>query len=255
MQSYKTDLAYIHDTGFGDFAKNSASGLLELLHNSGIRKGLVIDLGCGSGIWAAELSRHGYSVLGVDISAAMIDIARKRVPNAEFQTGSLLKSELRRCAAVTSLGECLNYLFDETNSINQLRRLFRRVYSALEPGGLFIFDIAEPGRGRGPRQKHREGPDWAVLVDVDEDSRTNRLTRRIISFRKVDSLFRRDEEVHQLQLYKRSEILKELRATGFRARTLDRYGDQPMIDGCVAFVAVAASKRTQTRSRIGGRQS
>src|SRR5262249_16441113 len=153
-----------------------------------------------------------------------------------------LKAELPRCIAVTSLGECLNYLFDETNSINQLRRLFRRVYSALQPGGLFIFDIAGPGRGKGPRQKHHEGPDWAVLFDVDEDIRTNRLTRRIISFRKVGSLFRRDEEVHRLQLYKRSDVLKELRAAGFRAHTLDRYGDQPMIDGCVAFVATAAPK-------------
>jgi len=248
MESYKTDLAYIHDTGFGDFAKNSAPGLLELLDKSGIKNGLVIDLGCGSGIWAKELSRHGYSVLGIDISAAMIDIARKRVPNGEFVTGSLLKAELPSCVAVTSLGECLNYLFDETNSVNQLRRLFRRVYSALQPGGMFIFDIAEPGRGKGPRQKHREGPGWAVLVDVDEDIRVNRLTRRIISFRKVDLLFRRDEEVHRLQLYKRSEILKELRAAGFRARSLDRYGDQPMINGCVAFVAVATPKRTKKRS-------
>jgi SAM-dependent methyltransferase len=249
MESYKTDLAYIHDTGFGDFAKNSAPGLLQLLNKSGIKDGLVIDLGCGSGIWAAELSRHGYDVLGVDISPAMIDIARKRVPKAEFRTGSLLKAALRNCVAVTSLGECLNYLFDETNNINQLRQLFRRVYSALQPGGLFIFDIAEPGRGKGPRQKHRVGIDWAVLVEVDEDTRTRRLTRRIISFRKSGSLFRREEEVHHLQLYKRSEILKELRAAGFRARTLDHYGDQPMIDGCVAFVAAAAA----TNARGGPR--
>jgi len=254
VESYKTDLAYIHDTGFGDFARNSARGLLELLRSSGIKEGLVIDLGCGSGIWAAELKRHGYDVLGVDISPAMIDIARKRVPNAEFRTGSLLKTAFPNCAAVTSLGECLNYLFDETNSIKLLRQLFRRVYSALQPGGLFIFDIAEPGRGKGPRQKHREGADWAVLVEVDEDTRTRRLTRRIISFRKSGSLFRRDEEVHRLQLYKRSEILKELRAAGFRARTLDGYGDQPMIDGCVAFVATAATKSPRRRPRVSGRQ-
>ena len=245
MDSYKTDLAYIHDTGFGDFAKNCAPGLLELLHSNEITGGLVIDLGCGSGIWASELSRRGYDVLGIDISAAMIDLARERAPNAEFRTGSLLSAELPSCVAVTSLGECINYLFDETNNMKQLRRLFRRVYSALRPGGLFIFDIAVPGRGKGPSQKHREGSDWAVLVDVAENRRTKRLTRRIITFRRIGSLFRRDEEVHELQLYTRSEVLKELRAAGFSARTLDRYGDQPMIEGCVAFVATATRKRTQ----------
>ena len=146
-------------------------------------------------------------------------------------------SDLPTCDAVTSTGECLNYLFDKGNNLAQLHRLFRRVYFSLKPGGLFIFDIAEPGRGKGPRQKHREGKDWAVLVEVDEDARTNRLTRRITSFRKAGEFYTRDEEVHRLQLYKRSEVAKELRRVGFRVRTVRAYGKQPMIEGCVGFVA------------------
>ena len=236
-EAYGDDLAHIHDVGFGDYARNSAPGLLQILRNAGINSGLVVDLGCGSGLWAAELVSAGYQVLGIDISESMIGIARSTVPLGEFRVGSLLKVKLPQCAAITSLGECLNYLFDKDNRISQLRRLFRRVYTALEPGGLFIFDIAEPGRGKGPAQKHREGPGWAVLVDVDEDTLTNRLTRRITTFRRVGSAFRRDEEVHRLQLYSRSEVAKELRDVGFRVRTLTHYGEQPMIDGCVAFAA------------------
>ena len=236
-EAYKNDLAYIHDVGFGDFAKTAAPGLLEILRGSGVRTGLVVDLGCGSGLWARDLVSAGYDVLGIDISAAMIEIAQSRVPHGEFKVASLLKAKLPQCAAVTSLGECLNYLFDQSNSIGELRRLFRRAYAALKPGGLLIFDIAEPGRGKGPRQKHLEGKDWAVLVEVDEDAPARRLTRRITSFRKVDSLFRRDEEVHHLQLYKRSEVAKELRDVGFRVRTVRAYGGQPMIEGCVGFVA------------------
>ena len=236
-EAYKDDLAYIHDVGFGDFARNSAPGLLSVLRQADITTGLVVDLGCGSGLWARELVDAGYDVLGIDISASMIEIARRRVPQGKFQMGSLLKSKLPQCAAVTSLGECLNYLFDKNNSIGELSRLFRRVYASLKPDGLFIFDIAEPGRGKGPRQKHREGPDWAVLVEVNEDERSGRLTRRITSFRKVGKLFRRDEEVHHLQLYKRSEVAKELRDVGFGVRTVRAYGSQPMIEGCVGFVA------------------
>src|SRR5205809_6732458 len=201
IKAYKGDLAYIHDVGFGDYARNSAPGLLEILRQAGITTGLVVDLGCGSGLWARELVSAGYDVLGIDISPAMIDIARSRVPQGEFKVASLLKAKLPQCAAVTSLGECLNYLFDKNNTVNELRRLFRRVYTSLKPGGVFIFDIAEPGRGKGPRQKHKEGADWAVLVEVDEDARARRLTRRITSFRKVGELYRRNEEVHHLQLY------------------------------------------------------
>ncbi len=237
MNAYKDDLAYIHDVGFGDYPRNSAPGLLDILHQAGITTGVVVDLGCGSGLWARELADAGYDVLGIDISAPMIAIARRRVPRAEFHIGSLLKAKLPECAAITSLGECFNYLFDKSNSVSQLRRLFRRVYHALKPGGLLIFDIAEPGRGKGPRQKHMQGADWAVLVEVDEDTRTNRLTRRITSFRKVGELYTRDEEVHRLQLYSRSEVAKELREVGFRVRFVRAYGNQPMIKGCVGFVA------------------
>src|SRR6185295_18594623 len=155
-KAYQHDLAYIHDAGFGDFAKNSAPGLLEIFRQNAINMGLVVDLGCGSGIWARALSRAGYEVLGIDISPAMIEIARKRVPRGEFRVESLLRFTLPECDAVTSLGECLNYLFDESNSMTQLRRLFGRIYTALKPGGVFVFDIAEPGRGKGPRQKHIE---------------------------------------------------------------------------------------------------
>ncbi len=242
IKAYENDLAYIHDVGFGDFARNSAPGLLEMLRQNGITEGLVVDLGCGSGLWARELSKAHYDVLGIDISPAMIEMARSRVPGGEFRVASLLKTDLPQCVAVTSLGECLSYLFDESNSMRELRRLFRRVYEALKPGGVFIFDVAEPGRGKGPRQKHIEGPDWAVLVDVEEDTRTNRLTRSITLFRKIGEFYRRDEETHQLQLYKRSDVAKELRRVGFRVRTLSTYGDQAMIKGCVGFYCPKAKK-------------
>lgn len=237
MDAYKNDLAYIHDTGFGDFARTSAPWLLETLRANGIDKGLVVDLGCGTGIWSRELSRAGYRVLGIDISPAMIEIARKRVPRGKFRTGSLLRVKLPMCDAVTSLGECLNYLFDKSNSIGQLRGVFERVYSALKPGGLFVFDIAEPGRGKGSPQRHRQGKDWAVLSDTVEDPDTNRLTRRITTFRKRGKNYVRGEEVHVLQLYGRSEVADELRGAGFRVRTLSGYGEQTMLVGCVAFMA------------------
>jgi len=66
VDAYETDLAYIHDRGFGDFARRSAPGLLKLLRQNGIVDGLVVDLGCGSGIWAHQLANAGFQVMGVD---------------------------------------------------------------------------------------------------------------------------------------------------------------------------------------------
>src|SRR5688572_2753213 len=125
MPGYSEDLAYIHDVGFGGFAQKAGSGLLRILRRNGIFKGLVIDLGCGSGIWARELTRNGYGVLGVDISPSMIELARRNAPRAEFVMGSLLKVQLPACDAVTAIGECVNYSFDTANNKRVVTQLFR----------------------------------------------------------------------------------------------------------------------------------
>ena len=238
-ESYGPDLAYIHDVGHSAFARDAAPGLLELLRRAGKVGGLVVDLGCGSGIWAGELRAAGYDVLGIDQSEAMTALARARVPGAEFRTGSFLAADLPACAAVTSIGECFSYLFDKGNTGRALGRLFRRVYGALEPGGLLIFDVVVPGRvpGRGPQRSFREGDDWAVLVTVEEDRRQALLTRRITSFRKVGELYRRTEEVHRLRLSDRSVLAEQLRAAGFRVRSLAGYGRLRFVRGTVGFWA------------------
>src|SRR5215210_1955471 len=93
-----------------------------------------------------ELVDAGYRVLGIDISEAMIELSRNRVPEAEFSVGSLFEVEILRCQAVTAVSEVLNYLFDAENEERGLGRLFRRVYDALVPGGVFVFDVLGPGQ-------------------------------------------------------------------------------------------------------------
>jgi SAM-dependent methyltransferase len=238
-RGYGEDLAYIHDVGFGHFAKNATPGLLEMLRRSGIDRGLVVDLGCGSGIWARALRDAGYDVLGVDQSPAMIAIARKRVPEVKFRQDSFLTVKFPRCVAVTAIGECFNYLFDRRNTERRLIGLFRRVYDALVPGGVLIFDVAGPGRvvGSGVQRKYWEGNDWATLVAVEEDRQRKLLTRRITSFRKVGDLYRRNEEIHRQRLFTRSEMAEPLRSCGFRVRVLRGYGPMRFPRGLFGFLA------------------
>jgi SAM-dependent methyltransferase len=198
-----------------------------------------VDLGCGSGLWAEELARARYRVLGIDISEAMIEIARRRVSDAEFRVGSLFEAEIPPCVAVTSLGKVLNYLFDPNNDGQRLVGLFRRVYSALAPGGVFVFDVADPGQvARGTATRgFSEGEDWVVVLEKEEDAERRMLIRRITSFRRVGEHYRRDDEVHRLRLYESSEIARELRRVGFRVRTMRAYGRYRLPRAHVAFVA------------------
>ena len=238
-EAYGEDLAFIHDAGFGGVARDAAAFLLGALRRQGRGGGLVVDLGCGSGILAGELSAAGYDVLGIDLSAAMVALARRRVPNGRFRRGSLLTAELPPCVAVTAVGECVNYRFDAGNTKQGLHQLFRRIYEALCPGGLLVFDVAEPGRvpGSGPQRTFREGEGWAVLVTAEEDRRRELLTRRITSFRKVGAGYRRGHEVHQLRLLRRSEVAGQLRGVGFRVRVLSGYGRERFPPGYAGFLA------------------
>ena len=167
----------------------------------------MVDLGCGSGLWARELLRAGYGVLGIDISEAMVEIAREKAPGAEFRVGSLFEATIPPCDAVTAVGEVLNYLFDPENEERGLEGVFGRVYEALGPGGVFVFDVLGPGQvPPGAKTRGcRVGEDWAVLSEREEDASRGTIERRIVSFRKSGEHYRREDEVHRVRLYEPEE--------------------------------------------------
>ena len=228
VRGYREDLAYVHDAGFRDYALNAGPGLLRILRRHQVADGLIVDLGCGSGRWAAELTRSGYDVIGVDQSPSMIQLARRIAPEGQFRVGSLLSIKLPQCDAITSIGECLNYCFDASNSRNALRRLFHRVYQALRAGGVFVFDIAELGRlpKQMPRQSWFEGRDWAVLVSVSGDRKQHLLRRKIVCYRNM------------LRLYRTRDLLDDLARFGFKTRAIKGYGRFRFPAGIGGIVAI-----------------
>jgi SAM-dependent methyltransferase len=223
--AYKRDLAYVHDVGFGTFARRSAAGVLHILREGGFARGLVLDLGCGSGLWARRLIDAGYRVIGIDLSTDMIALARKRVPEGSFRAGSFLNVKFPDCVAITALGEVFNYAFDRRNSRYALCRVFRRAFRALRPGGFLVFDVAGPGRARGSKRSFWNGSDWACLVEYVQDEKRHLLTRHITTFRKAGRHYRRAEETHVQQLYRASQLAGDLRKIGFRVRIVRGYGD------------------------------
>lgn len=239
MIGYEEDLAYIHDSGFGNFAVEAAPALLRIFRKHGIADGLVVDLGCGSGLWAHELLQAGYQVQGVDISPAMIRLARRKAPAACFVAASLFDAVLPPCAAVTATAEALNYAFDRRNSRRLVAGLFHRVFEALQPGGLFLLDFAEPGQlsGGKPRQSFYESEDWAVLVEAREDRKRHILTREITTFRRSGKNFRRHDETHVLRLYDAAAVAAELERCGFAAAIRRAWGTWRLPSAHAAIVA------------------
>jgi SAM-dependent methyltransferase len=236
MPTYGDDLAYVHHVGFGEFARGVAPGVVQGLRRAGIENGLVVDVGCGSGILAGRLIDAGYRVLGVDVSPAMIELSRHTAPRAEFRVESWTTFDPPRCRAITALGEILCYRFPGVSG-RDLPKFFQRAYRALESGGLLICDITESGLHRNRPPTWRAGDDWVCLTAFECHDRRREAVRRITTFRQVNELYRRSEEVHRLQLYRSREVADVLRSIGFRVRLARHIGDYALLPRRMAAIA------------------
>jgi SAM-dependent methyltransferase len=217
MPGYGEDLAYIHHAGFTSVAEQAVPVIAENVRPGG----LVVDVGCGSGVTARLLTEAGYEVLGIDQSEAMIELARAEAPRADFRVGSFVDEPLPPCDGVTAIGEVLGYLLDPRAGDAKLRRFFARAHAALRPGGALVFDLLGPGRG--PGRNYTVGDDWAVMADIQVDAARRRLTRSMVTFRREGELYRRGEEVHRVRLLPPGEVAAMLRKIGFRVRLRRAY--------------------------------
>jgi SAM-dependent methyltransferase len=225
LSEYGPDLAYIHHAGFSEFAESAASGLIEILGEHGVRGGLVVELGCGSGILARELTQAGFDVLGFDASPAMIALARETAPSARFAVARLDEADLPPCDAIVAMGEVLNYA-----DFDAVRRLVAKAKT-----GVLIFDIAERGAYPPYDERRVEGDDWSVIAIKESDG--VHLTRRVLTFRADGDTMRRTEEIHHLELYDRGEMTALLREHGFRVRVRRSYGTRRLPKSHAVYVA------------------
>jgi SAM-dependent methyltransferase len=228
LSFYPADLAQIHDEGFGDFARSAACELLPRLP----ARGLVVELGCGSGISSEIICDTGYDVLGIDIAPDMLAIARRRAPRADFRESSIWDAELPPCVAVTAIGEVVNYAADERAGAERLPELFRRIRGALPPRGLLLFDFATPGRASG-RIHVQEGDGWRI------ESRTIEADGILERLMTIEAGGHVRREVHRLRLYDAGMVEGHLREAGFAPERLDHYCDFVFWPGYAAFAATS----------------
>lgn len=219
---YQEDVAYVHDTGFSDFANHAAKMIVYNLNEKIGKKGLVIDLGCGSGVVAQELLKNNFDVLGIDQSEELIKIAKIKAPHANFIADSFFNVNFPSCISIISTSECLNYATEENNAFG-LKKLFQKVFDALKSGGLFIFDMIEPHTV--DRNHIIEHEDWTMFVHIYADQSSKKLIRDITLFRKIGEHYRKSKELHKVNLYPHTQIVALLKEVGFQTALFKQYSD------------------------------
>src|SRR5260370_31633192 len=103
----------------------------------------VLDAGCGTGRYAAELAKRGFNARGVDSSAELIAVAKSRDSgggsSAEFVIADLLAVSFQRTFDVVLCRGVLNDLIADANR----RSIFQQFATWLRPGGILIFGVRE----------------------------------------------------------------------------------------------------------------
>jgi SAM-dependent methyltransferase len=103
----------------------------------------ILDLGCGTGRHALILGERGYRVVGVDRSAAMLSIARRRRPaglqsRVDFRQGDVRSIRLaERFDVVVLMFAVLGYQTADDDVVATLETAAHH----LRPGGIAVFDV------------------------------------------------------------------------------------------------------------------
>lgn len=234
---YTEDLAYVHDKGFGAFARNAAPALIARVRQFGITRGHVLDIGCGSGALTRAFVDAGFEVTGIDISPSMVALARGLVPQACFVTASLYDVALKPAAAIFAIGEALTYM-GAHDPRHALPQFFARAHAALHPGGLFVFDVVLAAAGEPMHYDVANcGDDWTIAVEVREDPAQSIITRTMRISRTQNGVTRTSHETHRVRTFTLAGIEQWLANAGFTSEVLARYGRAELPPGRAAFLA------------------
>ena len=99
----------------------------------------VLDLGCGSGVFTKKIRSMGTkSIVGLDLSNGLIDIAKRENPKIKFHVGNATKTHFKNSQFdVISSSLMIHYL-------KNLKPVFKEVSRILKKDGFFVFSISHP---------------------------------------------------------------------------------------------------------------
>ena len=191
---------------------------MEILRREGMIPRTCADLACGTGSVTKILAEKGYEVIGVDLSEEMLTEAFQKVQSMDnpprFICQNLRDLYLPRGV---DMAVCALDSLDYITNPDDCAEAIRRTYKALNPGGIFIFDVNTPEKLRAM--------DGQVFLDEDDDvycvwrgefdAETNICSYWMDLFQRHGSVWQRSYEEHCEYAYSEAQLRGYLKAAGF----------------------------------------
>lgn len=137
-QNKSSEIAFFDSHGASNayevFSPDTNERLMDIvLGVSGLPEGArIADLGCGSGVFSNVLQQRGYKCTGVDLSPALIRIAKQKYPGIEFIEGDVEHLPFADASFDgVLLAGILHHFSDRSAFVAEVKRI-------LKPGGKFV---------------------------------------------------------------------------------------------------------------------
>jgi predicted TPR repeat methyltransferase len=147
----------------------------------------ILDLGCGTGLCGAAFKPYAKSLVGIDLSAKMLDIAREKNLYTNLIVGNLQTSlaQSEQTYDLIIAGDVLVYIGDLAN-------LFSEIKKSLRPLGFFVFntEITEQA-DYTMNQSGRFAHQAKYLVELAQQN-----SLRVVSYQKIISRMQNNEPVY-----------------------------------------------------------
>ena len=216
MEAY-TSFARVYDTFMDNIPYEEwCEYLTGLMREYGVRDGLVLDLGCGTGNMTELLAKAGYDMIGADNAEEMLEIAMEKRDKSGHDILYLLQELYGTVRAVISVCDSVNYITEP----EELQEVFRLVNNYLDPKGVFIFDFNtrykyEEILGDRTIAENREECSFIWDNYYYEDEKINEYDLSLfIETDKESGLYRKYEETHYQRAYTLEEIKELIRKSG-----------------------------------------
>lgn len=229
MSAYES-LAMSYDRLTDDVSYEAVLEYLEsILQKLGKKPESVLDLACGTGSLSVLLAQRGYRVLGADLSEDMLAVAYEKAMAMEGENRPYFIHQSMQRLRLPYEVDCVVCCLDSLNYLTEpedCRKAIRRVYDALAPGGVFLFDVNTPLKLRSM--------DGQVFLDEDDDvycvwraswDEEERLCSYGMDiFQRVGKLWHRSAEEHLEYAYEPEQLRAYLEEAGFTGIAV--YGDR-----------------------------